>query len=88
MGSRLRQLVKKEAQFKGKGKLMGKMIDKLTIYYGLAIRRNKNSVKDMYNEIWATYNHYSSTDKIQNITYVLKEPNLGASGKARRQKRN
>lgn len=39
------------------------MIDKLTIYYGLAIRRNHDSVEKMKTAIWATYYHYSSTDK-------------------------
>lgn len=47
----------------GKGKLTGKMIDKLTVYYGLAIRRHCDSVENMKNAIWATYDHYSSTDK-------------------------
>ncbi|XP_044313131.1 uncharacterized protein LOC123037265 [Drosophila rhopaloa] len=39
------------------------MIDKLTVYYGLAIRRNCHSVENMRNSIWATYYHYCSTDK-------------------------
>lgn len=34
------------------------MIDKLTVYYGLAIRRNCDSVEKIYNAIWATYYHY------------------------------
>ncbi|GAB0086469.1 LOC108005992 [Sergentomyia squamirostris] len=76
MGSRLRNLVQKTIEEKkiknrtikkkiqsGKGKLTGKFIDKLTIYYGLAIRRNCNSVQAMKDAIWATYYHYSSTDK-------------------------
>lgn len=50
----------------GKGKLTGKVIDKLTVYYGLAIRRNctgTDAVQKMKNAIWATFFHYSSTDK-------------------------
>ncbi|KAL7287162.1 hypothetical protein TKK_0018596 [Trichogramma kaykai] len=47
----------------GKGKLTGKLINKLTVYYGLAIRRNYESVENMRNAIWATYEHYSSTDE-------------------------
>jgi len=39
------------------------MIDKLIVYYGLAIRKNCNSVEDMKKAIWATYLYYSSTDK-------------------------
>lgn len=47
----------------GKGKLTGKLIDELTIYYGLAIRRNHDSIKKMRNEIWATLYHKISTDE-------------------------
>ena len=54
--------VKKKNHFCCKGKLTGKMIDKLTVYYGLAIRRNFDSIEGMYNAIWATYYHHSSTD--------------------------
>ncbi|KAL7298547.1 hypothetical protein TKK_0008323 [Trichogramma kaykai] len=45
----------------GKGKLTGKLIDKLTVYYILAIKRNCESVENLRNAIWATYEHYSST---------------------------
>ena len=38
------------------------MIDKLTVYYGLAIRRNAHSIRKMKNDIWATFYHYGSTD--------------------------
>lgn len=62
MGSRLRQCVKKNKGISGRNKLTGKLIDKLTIHYGLAIRRNSNSVEEMEKVIWATFNHYSSTD--------------------------
>lgn len=77
MGKRLRDLVNKTVEetktkagksirkktLSGKGKLTGKLIDKLTIYYGLAIRRNCNSVQNMRDAIWATFFHYTSTDK-------------------------
>ncbi|XP_015179220.1 PREDICTED: uncharacterized protein LOC107067854 isoform X1 [Polistes dominula] len=65
MGSRLRELVNKniETVEKGKGKLTAKVIDKLTVYYGLAIRRNCDSVDNMRNAIWGTYYHYCSTDE-------------------------
>ncbi|CAH1107355.1 unnamed protein product [Psylliodes chrysocephalus] len=42
---------------------MAKIIDKLTVYYGLAIRRYSDSVKNMKNAICATFFHYSSTDE-------------------------
>lgn len=48
----------------GKGRLTAKRIDKLAVYYGKAIRENCNSsVESMKNSIWATFYHYSSTDK-------------------------
>lgn len=65
MGSRLRKLKKdtKGLGGKGSGKLTDKVIADLTLYYGLAIRRNPNSVEDMNNAIWSTYFHKCSTDK-------------------------
>lgn len=65
MGTRLHNLVKKNKQLGGKGKLTGKLIDKLTVYYGLAIRRHSDSVQEMHKAIWATFYHYSSTDANQ-----------------------
>lgn len=46
----------------GKGKLTGKLIDELSLYYGLAIRRNSDSIEKMKNKIWATLYHKISTD--------------------------
>lgn len=77
MGIRLREIVKntvvdtetkagkkiKRKSLSGEGKLTAKMIDKLTVYYGLAIRRYSDSMKNMKNAIWATFFHYSSTDE-------------------------
>lgn len=40
-----------------------KLLRKLSTYYGLAIIRNKDSLENMRNEIWATFYHYISTDK-------------------------
>lgn len=39
------------------------MIDKLTVYHGLAIGRNFNSVTKMKNAIKATYYHYYLINK-------------------------
>ena len=47
----------------GKGKLTGKLIDQLSVYFGEAIRDNCGSVEKMQNAIWATFYHKSSTDK-------------------------
>ena len=46
----------------GKDKLIANFIDELSIFYGLAIRRNKDFVKDMKTAIWATLKHKSSSD--------------------------
>lgn len=62
MGTRLRNAKKQNKGLGGRGKLTGKMIDKLAVYYGLAIRRNSNSIEKMKNDIWATFYHYCSTD--------------------------
>jgi len=47
----------------GRGKLTGKLIDELSVYYGLAIRRNTDSVENMRKEIYATLYHKISTDE-------------------------
>ncbi|KYN18740.1 hypothetical protein ALC57_05402 [Trachymyrmex cornetzi] len=59
--SRLRAL--KNKSLVGRNKLTGKIIDNLSIYYGLAIRRNCESKDKMKTAIWATFYHYSSTDE-------------------------
>ncbi|XP_044584111.1 uncharacterized protein LOC123264734 isoform X1 [Cotesia glomerata] len=64
MGSRLRKAKKNNTGIggKGPGKLTDKVINELSLYYGLAIRRNPESVENMKNEVWATYFHKISTD--------------------------
>lgn len=62
MGPRLRNIKKDKKGLGGRGKLTGKLIDELSVYYGLAIRRHKNSIEDMKTAIWATSKHKSSTD--------------------------
>ncbi|XP_011873476.1 PREDICTED: uncharacterized protein LOC105565135 [Vollenhovia emeryi] len=54
---------KKSKGLGGKGKLTGKLIDELSIYYGLAIRRNSTSIENMRNDIWATLYHKISTNE-------------------------
>jgi len=63
MGTRLRNLKKTTKSLGGKGKLTGKLIDDLTMYYGLSIRRNTHSLEEMRKEIWATLYHKLSTDE-------------------------
>ncbi|XP_018367448.1 PREDICTED: uncharacterized protein LOC108763974 [Trachymyrmex cornetzi] len=64
MGSRLRAVKEntKGLDGKGAGKLTDKIISDLTIYYGLAIRRNPDSAEDMKNAIWAVFYHNISTN--------------------------
>lgn len=63
MGTRLRNIKKANKGLGGRGKLTGKLIDELTVYYGLAIRRHCNSLEDMKKAIWATLYHNISTDE-------------------------
>jgi len=48
----------------GKGKLTGKLIDDLFIYYDFAICRNPDSIEKMHNNIWTTLYHKVSMDKV------------------------
>ncbi|GFX97904.1 uncharacterized protein TNCV_4905551 [Trichonephila clavipes] len=71
MGSRLRRFKAKIRGQKlsdgkalcGKNRLTEASIDQLQTYYGLAIRRNLSSVKDMRQGIWAIFLHKISTDE-------------------------
>ncbi|XP_039304885.1 uncharacterized protein LOC120359029 [Solenopsis invicta] len=65
MGSRLRNVKKKNKKIggHGPGKLTDKLINELTIYYGLAIRRNPHDVEKMRNDVWATFYHKMSTNE-------------------------
>ncbi|GFV32345.1 uncharacterized protein TNCV_1676311 [Trichonephila clavipes] len=47
----------------GKNRLTEASIDQLQTYYGIAIRRNLSSVKDMRQGIWAIFLHKISTDE-------------------------
>ncbi|GFX92987.1 uncharacterized protein TNCV_139311 [Trichonephila clavipes] len=46
----------------GRNRLTGAEIDKLQIYYSLAIRNNWGNLSDMKQAIWATFFHKISTD--------------------------
>lgn len=73
VGFRLRRLKQKSNSTKlklsdgkglgGKGRLTDAHIDLLQTYYGLAVRRNGGSLKDMKMAIWAIYFHKLSTDE-------------------------
>ncbi|KYN12200.1 hypothetical protein ALC57_15632, partial [Trachymyrmex cornetzi] len=43
--------------------LTNKVMQDLSLYYGLAIQRHPDSVEDMQREIWANYYHKISTDE-------------------------
>lgn len=64
MGTRLRNLKKVTKGLGGKDKLTNNLINDLTLYYGMAIRRNCNeSVAVMKKAVWATLYHKISTDE-------------------------
>ncbi|KMQ84720.1 hypothetical protein RF55_17253 [Lasius niger] len=46
-----------------KMQLTNKLMQDLSLYYGLAIRRHTDSVENMKKEIWATFFHKISTDE-------------------------
>ena len=52
-----------------KVQLTNKIIKDLSEYYGLAIRRNPDSVGDMKKAVWATYNHKISTNEEPHHSY-------------------
>ncbi|KAJ8953476.1 hypothetical protein NQ318_023597 [Aromia moschata] len=62
-----------EKKMKG-GKLTGKLIDELTVYYGLAIRRHSNSLTEIKNAVWATLYHKCSTDDEPRHEYCPQGP--------------
>ncbi|GFV08852.1 uncharacterized protein TNCV_3820951 [Trichonephila clavipes] len=73
MGTRLRRLKTKmrggaphslrNTALCGRNRLTEAEIDRLQAYYGLAIRRNLSSVKDMQQAIWAIFLHKLSSDE-------------------------
>ncbi|GFW35138.1 uncharacterized protein TNCV_5067031 [Trichonephila clavipes] len=71
MGTRLRRLKTKMRGQKlsdgkplcGRNRLTEAEIGRLQAYYGVAIRRNLSSVKDMQQAIWAIFLHKLSTDE-------------------------
>ncbi|EGI67900.1 hypothetical protein G5I_03461 [Acromyrmex echinatior] len=82
MGTHLRNLKKRTKGLGGKGKSTGKLIDELSIYFGLAIRRNCESVEKMKTAIWATFTKYLRIT-IPNTTIARLEKIHGARGKGR-----
>lgn len=71
MGTRLRRLCKEKKGEKlvdgkglnGRGRLTDSEVDKLQLYYGMAIRRNSADVKAMMKDIWAIFFHKLSTNE-------------------------
>lgn len=70
MGARLRKLkleykskkLEDGRSLSGKGRLTDAIINKLTVYYGNAIRQNADSLENMRKAVWAVYFHTRSTD--------------------------
>jgi len=64
---------------KGKGKLTDKIIGDLTKYYGLAIKRNPNSLEDMKTP-YVGYVLSQKFERSYSIIYVQQEKIVGVSG--------
>lgn len=82
MGTRLRKLKSQMAGKKlsdkktigGKGRLTESVIQKITSYYGNAIRENKNDLFKMRRSIWAIWMHMVSTDSDPQHFFCPKGP--------------
>jgi len=81
MGTRLRNVKKNNKGMggKGAGKLTDKLINELTKFYGLAIRRHSDSVEEMRKEIWATFINLRAT-KIHSTKIARKAQRVDANG--------
>ena len=70
MGTRLRNLTKRMKgqklsdgkSLESRGRLTDKQIDKIQNQYGNAIRRHKNNIVKMKEQVWAVYFHKLSRD--------------------------
>lgn len=62
LGTALRKLKKCNRGIGGKGKLTEVKINTMQNYFGIALRNNTSSVKEMSKAIWSTFYHLSSTD--------------------------
>ncbi|GFV13335.1 uncharacterized protein TNCV_4182051 [Trichonephila clavipes] len=59
------------AETEGKGRLTDSLIDKFAHYYGIAIRCNSTSVKEMRKDFWVVWGHSCSTDVNRCTSFVL-----------------
>ncbi|KAH9365873.1 hypothetical protein HPB48_022867 [Haemaphysalis longicornis] len=70
MGTQLRNLPKQRPagseSLSGRGRLTGDLINKLTSYYGWAIKSHKGDVPAMHKAVMATYYHVTSNDAVLN----------------------
>ena len=68
---------------RGKGRLTQNISDRFQRNYGEAIRRNKGSLIDMQNAVWAIFHHRIMPSKISllnfSTNFVQKVRNLGAN---------
>ncbi|KAH9364271.1 hypothetical protein HPB48_007002 [Haemaphysalis longicornis] len=64
MGTQLRNLPKQRPagceSLSGRGRLTGDLVNKLTSYYGWAIKSHKGDVPALHNAVMATYHHVTS----------------------------
>lgn len=70
MGTQLRNFPKQRPagseSLSGRGRLTGDLVNKLTSYYGWAIKSHKGDVPAMHNAVMATYHHVTSNDAVSN----------------------
>lgn len=69
MGTALRNLLSKHKGDKplgGKGRLTGDLVNKLSSYYGWAIKSHSDDLEAMEKAVMATYHHVTSTDSQSN----------------------
>ncbi|GBM75320.1 hypothetical protein AVEN_126693-1 [Araneus ventricosus] len=79
VGSRLRNLKKKQKGLGGKGKLTDKLIDKLQNYYGIAIRSNIGNLQNMQSAVIAAFYHCCSGKTNKCINNARKKATVGVS---------
>lgn len=73
MGTRLRKIAE-DNKLGGRGKLTQALINKLSLYYGLAIRRNVDSLQEMKKAVLATFYHMCSTNDNPQHQYCPPDP--------------
>lgn len=80
MGTALRNLLTKHKgcnskPLGGKGRLTGDLVNKLSSYYGWAIKSHSDDIEGMHKAVMATYHHVTSNDSLSNHSLCPTGPN-------------